>query len=88
MSAANPLFDTHSHLNDESLAVDLNQVLQRATEAGVVGIVAIGTTIETSRRCVEIAAQHEGVWAAVGIQPNYCGEAKPGCSQARSQTKI
>ena len=77
MIAPNHLFDTHSHLSDESLSIHLDQVIQRATDAGVVGIVAIGTTLETSRRCVEIAAKYERVWAAVGIQPNYCGEANP-----------
>ena len=69
------LFDTHAHLNDEGLSAQLDQVIQRATDAGLVGIVAIGTTIETSRKCVEIAAEYEPVWAAVGIQPNHCAEA-------------
>ncbi len=77
MNIVNPLFDTHSHLSDERLALDLDPVLRRATEAGVVGIVAIGTTVETSRQGVAIAAKHEGVWAAVGIQPNHCNEAQP-----------
>jgi TatD DNase family protein len=53
--------------------------VQRAVVAGVSRIVTIGTTAESSRRAVEIATQFPGtVFAAVGIQPNYASEAKPG----------
>ncbi len=72
------LFDTHSHLTDESLLHQLDHVIQRASDAGVIGIVAIGTTIATSRRCVDLASKFSNVWAAVGIHPNYCNEAEVG----------
>jgi TatD DNase family protein len=41
-------------------------------------MLAVGITAATSRACVELAAAQEGVYAAVGIQPNYCGQAAPG----------
>lgn len=68
-------FDTHAHLDDDQLAGHLPEVLERATQAGVRHVLAVGTTAESSRRCVELAHQWEPVWAAVGIQPNYCAEA-------------
>lgn len=37
-------------------------------------MIAVGTTAASSRKCVEIAAAHEGVYAAVGLQPNYVAE--------------
>jgi len=40
-------------------------------------MVAVGTTAATSEACVDLGALHEGVLAAVGIQPNYCAEARP-----------
>ncbi len=78
MEHPNHLFDTHSHLTDESLLHQLDQVIQRASDAGVIGIVAIGTTIATSRRCVDLASKFSNVWVAVGIHPNYCNEAEVG----------
>lgn len=72
------LFDTHAHLDDQQLFGQLDAVLARAREASVAGIVAVGTTADTSATCIQLAHRHAGVWAAVGIQPNYGGEAAPG----------
>lgn len=68
-------FDTHAHLDAEEFDGDRTDVIARANAAGVQNIVAIGTTADTSARCVEIAEQYPGVLAAVGIQPNYVHEA-------------
>jgi TatD DNase family protein len=70
-------FDSHAHLDDPQLAVDLPAIIDRAAEAGVVAIVAIGTDVESSRRVVHLAEQFPMVYAAVGIQPNYTHEARP-----------
>ena len=72
------LFDTHAHLDAEEFEADRFEVVARANAAGVSNIVAIGTTADTSFRCVELAAQYAGVFAAVGIQPNYVHEAASG----------
>lgn len=72
------LFDTHAHLDDEALDADRDGVVQRAREAGVETILAIGVTAESSEKGVALAEKYDGVYAAVGIQPNYAGEAQPG----------
>ena len=72
------LIDTHAHLDEDAFTLDLDEVVGRAAAAGVVAIVTIGTTAESSRRAVELAGRYERVYAAVGIQPNYVAEAKPG----------
>jgi len=72
------LIDTHAHLDEDAFADDLDDVVQRAVEAGVKTILSIGTTAESSRRAVEIAARYPPVFAVVGIQPNYAAEAQPG----------
>ncbi len=71
------LFDTHAHLDDEQFDSMRDAVIERARAAGVETIIAIGTTADSSVRCVELARQYDIVRAAVGIQPNYCAEAKP-----------
>lgn len=74
----NALIDTHAHLDDPGLPGALPAVLDRARAAGLVNIVAIGTTAASSVHTVEIASLHGGVFAAVGIQPNHGAEAAPG----------
>jgi TatD DNase family protein len=72
------LIDTHCHLDEEAFDADRADVLSRAAAAGVARIVTIGTTAATSRRAVEIASMSPGVFAAVGIQPNYVAQAAAG----------
>ncbi len=69
------LIDTHAHLADRRLAPQIGDVLARACEAGVVQVVAIGTTAEDSPQVLELARGHRGVFAAVGIHPNDAAEA-------------
>jgi len=79
------LIDTHAHLDEEAFRNDAGQVVQHALDAGVSAIVTIGTTAESSKLAVELARQHESVYAAVGIQPNYVAEARPGDWEAIEQ---
>jgi TatD DNase family protein len=69
------LIDTHAHLDDPVLAADLDAVLDRARAAGVVQVVAVGTTAADSARIVERAAARRGVFAAVGVHPNEAARA-------------
>lgn len=69
-------FDTHSHIDQDDFDEIRPQVIERAHAAGVEHIVAVGTTVAASRKCIELAAEYPGVFAAVGIQPNYVAEAE------------
>ncbi|MDO4570418.1 MAG: TatD family hydrolase [Planctomycetia bacterium] len=64
------MFDTHCHLDDEAFEQDLDVVIARAHAAGVERMLAPGTTIASSRRCIEIASANPSVFAAVAIHPN------------------
>ena len=70
------IFDTHAHLDDEQLLPILDDVILRARAAGVRQMLTVATTADSSRQCVRIA-QHEGVYAAVGIHPNSCADTAP-----------
>jgi TatD DNase family protein len=63
--------DAHAHLDacDEPVAT----LVGRAHEAGVTRIVTIGTGIESCRSALAIADAHEGVFAALGIDPHQSG---------------
>ncbi|HJT31213.1 MAG TPA: TatD family hydrolase [Pirellulales bacterium] len=74
-----PLFDTHAHLDQSEFDDDRPIVIERAVEAGVAQIIAVGTTADSSQACLDLAAKYpQTVRAAVGIQPNYCAQAAPG----------
>ena len=75
---AYPLFDSHAHLDDEQFDATRSQIVDQATKAGVQHIVCVGTTAESSEKCIQIANEFSIVVAAVGIQPNYCAEAAAG----------
>jgi len=72
------VIDTHAHLDEEAFRGDCDEVVQSAAAHGVEAIVTIGTTAETSRNAVALAARFPSVYAAVGIQPNYAAQAHPG----------
>lgn len=69
------LIDTHAHLNDSRFESDRELMLDRAKNAGVLGVVTIGIDVETSRECLSLAEQYPLLWAAVGIHPNHTAEA-------------
>jgi TatD DNase family protein len=73
-----PLVDTHAHLDQDDFDADREAVIQRAAEAGVATIVAVGVTAASSAAVVALAGRYPGVFAAVGIQPNYTAEAAAG----------
>ncbi len=69
------LIDTHAHLDYPDFAPDFEEVLARATAAGVTRIITIGTSIESSRRAVELAEKYPNVFAVVGVHPTSAEEA-------------
>src|SRR5947199_2330148 len=68
------LIDTHAHLDFPDFATDLEDVLRRANDAGVTRIITIGTSLESSRRAIELAEKHPAVFAAIGVHPTYVEE--------------
>ena len=64
------LFDSHCHLENEGFQNDLPEVMQRMAQAGVRRCVLGGSDLETSRRIVALAKEHEGVYGAVGVHPH------------------
>ena len=64
------LIDTHAHLDFGKFDADRDLVLERARKAGVGTIVNVGTDLASSRRAVELAAQHDMIYAAVGMHPH------------------
>jgi TatD DNase family protein len=65
------VIDTHAHL--DALADDVADVIERARQAGVTRIVAVGSGIDSCRAELALAEREEGVYAALGIHPHQAG---------------
>jgi TatD DNase family protein len=59
--------DSHCHVPWEGVGED---VLVEARAAGVDRFVSVGTTVETSRAAIDVAARHPDVWATAGVHPH------------------
>ena len=68
------LIDSHAHLDDEKFADDCAAVVERALASGVVKIITMGDSLESSARSVALTEEFDPVYAAVGIHPE---EAQP-----------
>jgi TatD DNase family protein len=64
------LIDTHCHLTFEPLDKDVAGVVERSLAAGVTGWIAVGTSLEDSRKAVVLAGCYETMYAAIGIHPH------------------
>jgi len=65
-------------LDEEPFDAIRDQVIERASAAGVSAVVTVGTTLASSEASVALAGQYRSVFAAVGLQPNYAGQAAAG----------
>ncbi len=65
-----PVIDSHAHVSTPKFDEERADVLARAREAGLVGIVDVGCDLESSRASVALAAADPMVWAVVGVHPH------------------
>ena len=65
------LIDTHTHLNFKAFKDDWQKVVEKATKAGVEKMIVVGTDLASSRKAVDMAEQHESLYASVGIHPHH-----------------
>src|ERR1700726_3833699 len=68
------LIETHAHLDYPDFANDFDDVLRHATDAGVTRIITIGTSVESSRRAVQLAEKYPNIFAVIGVHPTYALE--------------
>jgi len=62
------LIDIHSHLQFYQFDADRAVVIKRVKEAKM-GVINVGTDLETSRQAVALARANDEMWATVGIHP-------------------
>lgn len=64
------LLDSHAHYNDEKFDNDREEVLNKIYNSGVTTIINAGYSLESSKKAIQIANEHEFIYATVGVSPN------------------
>lgn len=78
------IIDTHCHLDFKDFDPDRDEVIERAKKAGVERIINVGSSIEGTRRAVELAGRYDTVYATLGIHPH---EAKTVTDKAMAELR-
>ena len=63
------IIDTHTHICDPSFDIDREEVLQRAADAGVGAVIAVGENLDDARRNLDLAEKHPMICPAAGLYP-------------------
>jgi len=63
------IVDTHTHICDPCFDADRGEVLQKAADAGVGAVIAVGENRDDARRNLELAGQHPMIRPAAGLYP-------------------
>jgi len=63
------LFDSHSHLNDEKLINNVDEIVENYQKNGIEKIVCVGYDYDSSLLAVELANQYDSIYAAIGVHP-------------------
>lgn len=64
------LFDSHAHLDDGRFDQDRDQIIKNAQEKGLAYMMNPGADLRSSLKAVELAAQYDMIYAAVGVHPH------------------
>jgi TatD DNase family protein len=64
------IIDSHCHLDYEPLINNIDQVLLNAKKNNIINLLTIGTSLESSKKVLEIASKYPNVYGAIGIHPN------------------
>lgn len=68
------LADIGVNLADKRFQGDLDQVLQRAQDAGVALQVITGTNLQASQNALALCRQHAGLYCTAGVHPHQASE--------------
>ena len=64
------IIDSHCHLDYEPLVNNINEVLLNAKKNNIKNLLTIGTSLESSKKVLEIVEKYENIYGAIGIHPH------------------
>ena len=63
-----PIVDTHAHICDPVFDEDRSDVLERARDAGITAVIAVGENLSDARKNIDLAAEHLVLQPAAGLR--------------------
>jgi len=87
------LIDSHCHIYGKEFSQDLALMLDRAKEAGLTTLIAVGADLESSQEACQLADGYEQIYCSVGIHPHEADRVTEKCYQrvremARENKKV
>ena len=64
------IIDSHCHLDYEPLVNNIDQVLLNAKNNNITNLLTIGTSLDSSKKVLELVSKYPNVYGAIGIHPN------------------
>jgi len=65
-----PIIDSHCHLDFPKFNRDREETILRARESGLVGMINSGISLKGNRISLELAEQHDDIYATLGLSPD------------------
>ncbi len=63
------IFESHAHYEDEKFDPDRVELLSLMREKNVGRIINVGSSLDTSRKSLELAKKYDDIYAAIGLHP-------------------
>ena len=64
------IFESHAHYEDEKFDSDRVELLSMMKKKNIGTIINVGTTIELSKKSIELAHEYDFIYASVGVHPS------------------
>ena len=62
------IIDTHAHLNFLEFDKDKDKLIEKCLKEGI-GMINVGTNLQSSKKAIEIAEKYSGISASIGLHP-------------------
>lgn len=70
------LFDSHAHYDDKKFDEDREEIIRSVFNEGITKLISAGYSLESSKKEIKIAEQHDYIYTTCGISPNDIPESK------------
>lgn len=71
------LIDTHAHIHLKQFDYDRDDVIKRAIDNNLCGIIEIGIDVESSKKCIKLAQENDIIYSACGVHPHDSSDVSP-----------
>lgn len=64
------IIDSHCHLDDKIYNLKLNNILANAEKNCVLAMLAVGITLKSSQKCIQLAQEYPNIFVSAGLHPH------------------